>query len=118
MLYSSRIILLYFNFRGVVLLAMFRHSLAVINVELGVCLWAWVRILLLSPGGFEAASKLKFNLSLSGMTDVYKPYSTGIKLLQTVNILPTAKYENFKEGDCRHVQEDADHVGHREVLLR
>ena len=40
----------------------------------------------------------KFNLSLSGMTDVYKPYSTGIKLLQTVNILPTVKYENFKKA--------------------
>ena len=40
----------------------------------------------------------KFNLSLSGMTDVYKPYSTGIKLLQTVNILPTIKYENFKKA--------------------
>jgi hypothetical protein len=25
----------------------------------------------------------KFNLTLSGMTDVYKPYSTGIKVLQT-----------------------------------
>ena len=40
----------------------------------------------------------KFNLSLSGMTDVYKPYSTGIKLLQTVNILPNVKYENFKKA--------------------
>ena len=40
----------------------------------------------------------KFNLSLSGMIDVYKPYSTGIKLLQTVNILPTVKYENFKKA--------------------
>ena len=40
----------------------------------------------------------KFNLTLSGMTDVYKPYSTGIKVLQTVNILPTVKYETFKRA--------------------
>ena len=38
----------------------------------------------------------KFNLTLSGMTDVYKPYSIGIQILQTVNILPNAKYQNFK----------------------
>jgi hypothetical protein len=40
----------------------------------------------------------KFAFSLSGMCDVYRCYSSGIKILQMVNILPTTKYAMFKSA--------------------
>ena len=45
----------------------------------------------------------KFALSLSGLCDVYSKYSNGIKIMQTVNMLPTDKYIAFKEETISQV---------------
>ena len=44
----------------------------------------------------------KIAIILSGTCDIYEVFGHGVNILQTVNMLPHTKYDNFYEKVCTY----------------